>query len=386
MYDAIIVGARCAGASTAMLLARRGHKVLLVDRATFPSDIPHGHFIHRGGPARLARWGLLDRVEATGAPAITAITTDYGDFPLSARDLLVDGAPLGYAPRGHRIDQVLIEAAVEAGVELRTGFAVQDYLGNGGGITGLRGRECGGRVVAERATVTVGADGRNSRLACTVGARAYEVTPPLTCWYFSYWSGVPGDALEIYVRDGRTVMAFPTDRGLVGVFVAWPAASLPIVRSDIPRHFMDAVDAVTELAGRIRAGRQEERFFGASDLPNFLRTPSGPGWALVGDAGCHKDPWLALGMCDAFRDAELLADALDDGLVGRRPMPSALAAYHSERDAATLPTFRLNLHLARYMALPEELDRLRQQVRGDAEATRKYFLRSQGMPSPAVEV
>ena len=94
MYDAIIVGARCAGAATAMLLARRGHKVLLVDRATFPSDLPHGHFIHRRGPARLKRWGLLGRVAATGAPPITSVTTDYGDFALSDRDVMVDGAPL----------------------------------------------------------------------------------------------------------------------------------------------------------------------------------------------------------------------------------------------------------------------------------------------------
>jgi flavin-dependent dehydrogenase len=385
MYDAIIVGARCAGASTAMLLARRGHKVLLVDRATFPSDIPHGHFLHRGGPARLERWGLLDRVAATGSPAITAITTDYGDFTLSDRDIMVDGAPLGYGPRRQAIDQVLVEAAVGAGVELRTGFAVQDYTGDGTRITGIRGRENGGRtLVTERARVTIGADGRNSRLARTVVPPAYEATPPLTCWYFSYWSGAPGDAIELYLRENRVVIAFPSDAGLMAVFVAWPASCLPMVRSDIARHFMEAVHTVPELAARIRQGRQEERYFGASDIPNFLRKPYGPGWALVGDAGCHKDPFLALGMCDAFRDAELLADALDDGLSGARPMEEALASYHRERDIATLPAYRLNLHLARNMALPEKLMRLRTAVRGDAEATRRYFLMNQGVEGVSV--
>jgi flavin-dependent dehydrogenase len=388
MYDAIIVGARCAGASTAMLLARRGHKVLLVDRNTFPSDIPHGHFLHRGGPARLKRWGLLDRVAATGAPAITGMTTDYGDFPLSDRDILVEGAPLGYGPRRHAIDQILVEAAVEAGAELRTGFTVQDYIGDGTRITGIRGREGHtGALVTERALVTIGADGRNSRLARTVAPPVYEGTSPLTCWYFSYWSGIPSDAIELYVRGNRVIIAFPSDGGLLAVFVAWPAALLPQVRADIALHFMEAVHAVPALAGRIRAGRQEERFFGASDLPNFLRRPYGPGWALVGDAGCHKDPFLALGMCDAFRDAELLAEALADGLIaGSRRMNEALADYHRERDIATLPAYRLNLHLARTMTLPAEMMSLRAAVRGDAEATRRYFLLNQGVEGVRVQV
>jgi flavin-dependent dehydrogenase len=362
MYDAIIVGARCAGAATAMLLARRGHRVLLVDRATFPSDLPHGHFLHRRGPARLQRWGLLDRLAATGATPITSLISDYGDFPLTDRDVMVDGAPLGYGPRRRAMDQILIDAAVEAGADLRTGFAVQDYSGDGQRITGIRGREAAGRtLVTERATVTIGADGRNSRLARTIGAPTYEELPPLTCWYFSYWSGAPGDALE-----------------LLAVFVAWSASCLPAVRSDIARHFMEAVHAVPDLAARVRQGRQEDRFFGATDLPNFLRRPYGPRWALVGDAGCLKDPFLVLGMCDAFRDAELLADALDNGLSGTCSMTEALAGYQHERDLATLPAYRLNLHLARTMALPEEMMRLRAAVRGDAEATRRYFLMNQG--------
>lgn len=380
MYDVIVVGARCAGASTAMLLARRGHRVLLVDRNTFPSDIPHGHFLHRRGPARLERWGLLDRVAATGTPPITAITTDYGDFPLSDRDLMIEGAPLGYGPRRKLLDRILVEAAVEAGVELRTGFSVQDYIGDGARITGIRGRDlAGSALVTEQALVTVGADGRNSRLARTVTPMTYESTPPLTCWYYSYWSGVPSDAIEVYVRGSRAIIAFPSDDGLLAVFVAWPASYLPVVRSDLSRHFMEAVHAVPELAGRVREGRQEDRFYGASDLPNFLRKPYGPGWALVGDAGCHKDPFLALGMCDAFRDAELLAEALDAGLTGTLGPTEALAGYHRERDIATLPAYRLNLHLARNMVLPAELMKLRAEVRGDPEATRRYFLVNQGV-------
>jgi flavin-dependent dehydrogenase len=383
MYDAIIVGARCAGAATAMLLARRGHRVLLVDRATFPSDIPHGHLLHRRGPARLKRWGLLGRVAATGAPSITSVTSDWGDFPLSDRDITVDGAPMGYAPRRRAIDQVLLDAAVEAGADLRTGFAVQDYMGDGERITGIRGREGAGRtLVTEQATVTIGADGRNSRLARTVAAPSYEETPPLTCWYFSYWSGIPDPGLRVYLRDRRLVIAFPADAGLVAIFAAWPTSMLPHVRADIPRYFMEAVDAVPELGEQVRAGRQEDRFYGASDLPNFLRRPHGPGWALVGDAGCHKDPFLALGMCDAFRDAELLTNALDEAFTGVLPLEAALAGYHRKRDRSTIPDYRLNALLARTMAPPEQLLRLRAEVRGDPDATRRFFLRNQGVQDP----
>ena len=387
MYDAIIVGARCAGASTAMLLARRGHKVLLVDRTTFPSDIPHGHFLHRGGPARLKRWGLLDRVAATGAPAITAMTTDYGDFPLSDRDILVEGAPLGYGPRRHAIDQILVEAAVEAGAELRTGFSVQDYIGDGTRITGIRGREGPtGALVTEQALVTIGADGRNSRLARTVAPRVRrDLTAHLLVFLLLERDTERRDRAVCPGKPGHHRL--PLGR--------WAARRLRRLARGSPSpgasghraHFMEAVHAVPALAGRIRAGQQEERFFGASDLPNFLRRPYGPGWALVGDAGCHKDPFLALGMCDAFRDAELLAEALDDGLIaGSRRMNEALADYHRERDIATLPAYRLNLHLARTMTLPAEMMSLRAAVRGDAEATRRYFLVNQGVEGVRVEV
>src|SRR5690348_12866752 len=125
MYDAIVVGARCAGAPTAMLLARKGYKVLLVDRATFPSEIPHGHFIHRQGPRCLSRWGLLDRIVASNCPAVTVLTHDFGDFPLVGRGLVADGVALGYGPRRAVLDKVLVDAAVEAGAEVREGFVVE---------------------------------------------------------------------------------------------------------------------------------------------------------------------------------------------------------------------------------------------------------------------
>jgi flavin-dependent dehydrogenase len=380
MYDVIVVGARCAGSATALQLARKGHHVLLVDRASFPSDIPHGHFIHRHGPARLQRWGLLERIVATGCPAVRTMTTDFGDGALTGRNLETDGVALGYGPRRAALDGVLVEAAVAAGAELREHFVVEEFVTDGDRITGVRGHTGHDRaLVTELATVTVGADGRNSRLARAVQAPAYEVTPPLTCWYFSYWSDVPDDGLEVHAHDNRVIFAFPTNDDLFAVFVAWPSNELPEVRADIEGQFMQAVAGVPTLAERIRNGRREERFRGAVDVPNFLRKPYGPGWALVGDAGCHKDPFLALGVCDAFRDAELLADALDDGLSGCRPLAETLAGYEQRRNEATLPDYQQNIQLARMQTPPAEMLRLRAALRGNQEATNRFYMATEGM-------
>jgi flavin-dependent dehydrogenase len=380
MYDAIVVGARCAGAATAMLLARKGHKVLLVDRSTFPSDIPHGHFIHRHGPRRLARWGLLDRVIATGCPPVTSWTLDQGDFPLTGEGLAVDGVAFGYGPRRSALDKVMVDAAVAAGAELRDGFTVEDVVFEEDRVSGIRGRSKRGTPsVRELARVTVGADGRNSRLARAVRAPAYEVVPPLTGWYFAYWSGVPGRALEVYVRQRRVIFAFPTNDGQFAVFVAWSRSELPAVRADIEGQFLAALDTVPALAAHIRDGRREEPFRGAIDLPNFLRKPYGPGWALVGDAGSHKDPYLALGVCDAFRDAELLVDALDEGLAGRESLDTALASYERGRNDATLPDYHQNVCAARFEPPPPDLARIRAAVRGNQELTNQFLMAIEGM-------
>ena len=272
MYDAIVIGARCAGASTAMLLAREGLDVLLVDRSSFPSEIPHGHFIHMHGPRRLAEWGVLDAVLATNCPPVTAFTLDLGDGPVAGIDLASGDVPLGLGPRRSQLDKVLVDAAVEAGAEFRERFAVQELIEEDGRVGGVAGRD--GR---EHARLVVGADGRNSALARAVGAEAYEAVPALSCWYFSYWSGVESSGLELYVHDERAVFTFPTNDDLMAVFAVWPIAELPRVRADIEGAFMAVVDAVPAFAERLRDGRREERFYGATQLPNFLRAPYGPG-------------------------------------------------------------------------------------------------------------
>jgi 2-polyprenyl-6-methoxyphenol hydroxylase-like FAD-dependent oxidoreductase len=381
MYDAIVIGARCAGAPTAMLLARRGLKVLLLDRARFPREIRHGHFIHRNGPRHLAAWGLLDRIVAGGCPPVDSFTSDLGDFPLTARGLVVDGVAFGYGPRRALLDNVLLQAALEAGAELRDGVSVEEVITGDDRVTGIRGVSQNGRRFTESARLTIGADGRRSRLAALVGAPVHDAHPAVTCWYFSYWSGVRVEGLEHYCRGDRVLFVHPTSDSLTAVFVGCPIDSRPRSAA-IEAHVMAAVDRVPPLAERVRDGRREEPFYGAVDLPNFFRRPFGPGWALVGDAGCHKDPYLALGICDAFRDVEWLVNAIDEGLGGDHDLQRALARFETRRNEAGREDYAQNLRAARFEPPPAEILRARATIRGDAAATTRFFLGREGLLAP----
>ncbi len=374
MHDVIVIGARCAGATTAMLLARKGYRVLLMDRATFPSDIPQGHFIHQQGPMRLQRWGLLDRIKASGCPDVDSCTVDLGDYALPGAALSIDGVAIGYGPRRNVLDQILIDAAVSAGAELREACSVEAYLLEGDRIVGVRGRDRAGNAFTERATITVGADGRNSRLAQTVKAPMYEDAPTLLCYSFSYWSGVAARDLRVYARPDRALFGFPTNDGLYAVFAGVPIAEVGLMKANVDGHFRSSVASVPALADLLREGRREERFYGAADLPNFFRKPFGPGWALVGDAGHHKDPYMALGVNDALRDADFLSEALDEAFSGRTAFETALAGYERRRNETAMPLYRENLRSARLQPVPEQIFQLRTALRGNPAATREFYL------------
>ncbi len=383
MYDAIIVGARCAGSPAAMLLARQGYQVLLLDKAGFPSDTMSTHYIHQPGVARLKRWGLLDKVIASNCPPIRQQTLDFGPFALVGTPPPADGVADGYAPRRRVLDQILVQAAVEAGAELREHFSVNELLMDGEEVTGIRGHATGGATVSEKARIVIGADGLRSFVARSIQAPTYNLTPALTCAYYTYWNNVPVKGVELYPRPGHMIIAAPTNDGQTLIIIYWPNAAFHQVRSDIEANFLKVLELVPDLAERVRNGTRSERFNGTADLPNLYRHPYGRGWALVGDAGYHKDPILALGISDAFRDAELLAAAVDAGLSGRETLVEALCAYEQQRNEQSAPGFEMTLQFAHLEPPPPEAQQLLAALRHNQAQIDRYIGTFGGSVSPA---
>lgn len=373
MYDAIIVGARCAGAPTAMLLARKGYRVLLVDRASFPSDSMRGHFIRHAGVCCLQRWGLMERVLASNCPPVRSRTVHLGDFALTGYPPLGPGIAGELAPRRRVLDAILVEAAVEAGAELHEGCTVQELLTDGNRVNGIRARTKGGGTISATARIIIGADGLHSVVARAVRAPMYHVKPKLTCSYFSFWSGLPHRGVEVHVRDRLMLVSFPTNGDLVCIGAQWPADQFSTIRTDIEAYFLKSLERAPELMERVRRGRREERFLGTGDLPNFFRKPYGPGWALVGDAGYHKDPFTATGISDAFRDAELLVERLDASFCGRQPLNEALAAYEEARNRAALLQYEETCRQASFVPPPPQVLQLRAALRDNQAATDQFY-------------
>jgi len=381
-YDAIVVGARCAGSPTAMLLARRGLRVLVVDRATFPSDTVSTHLVHPPGLRLLKRWGLLERLVATGCPAIHTYRFDFGPFALSGAPGPAD-SPISYGPRRTVLDKLLVDAAAEAGAEVREGFVVDEVMIEDGRVTGIRGRGKGGAAVTERARVVIGADGLHSIVARATRAESYSEKPELQAGYYSYWSGLPmNGAFEAYDRHGRAWAAWPTHDDLTLIVVSWPYAEFETNRHDVERHYLESLDRAPEFAARVRAAKREDRFYGTA-VPNFFRKPWGPGWALVGDAGYNRDFITAQGISDAFRDAELCAGAVHDALSGARTFDDAMEEYRATRDRQVMPIYEFTAQFARLEPPTPEMKQLFGAIRGNAEAMDGFAQVISGVRSPA---
>jgi flavin-dependent dehydrogenase len=267
------------------------------------------------------------------------MTVRWGDLVLSGTPTPIDGLIDQYCVRRTILDTILVDAAAEAGAEVREGFGVSELLFDGDRVAGIRGRRTGGSDVVERASLVVGADGLHSLVAEAVDAPARAAGPPLTCCAYAYWSAVGLDHAEIHVMGGRAISAYPTNDDLVCVSVQWPATEAAAFRADLEANFLHTLELAPALAGQLAAGNRVRPFVVTTDLPNILRTPCGPGWALAGDARRHRDPLLAQGIADAFHDAELLAQAIDSGLSGDCPMDDALATYERERNQPATPGY-----------------------------------------------
>ena len=381
-YDAIVVGARCAGSPTAMLLARKGHRVLVVDRATFPSDTISTHLIHPPGVTALERWGLLDPVLATGSPPIDTYSFDFGPFTIEGAPG-PDESPVAYAPRRTVLDELLVDAASQAGAEVRERFTVESLVFEDGRVVGVRGHSKGGETVTELARVVIGADGRHSLVADAVDAAEYNEKPQLQVSYYTYWSGLPmSGRFETALRPGLGYAAWPTNDDLTLIIAGRTIDEFDAVRRDIEATYLETLEIAPAFAERVRGAKREERFVGTA-VRGYFRKPFGPGWALVGDAGYNKDFITAQGIHDAFRDAELCAAALDETFSGARSFEEAMGEYQARRDGQVLPMYEFTAELATLAPPSPEMQQLLSAVSRSQEAMHGFARVAAGVTSPA---
>ena len=342
-----------AGASTALLLARAGLRVLCVDRARYGSDTLSTHALMRAGTLQLQRWGLLDAIVAAGTPAVRRTVFHYGRDAVSVSIRPAAGVDALYAPRRTLLDAVIVDAAVEAGAVVRFGTAVTGLLRDPHGRR-HRGGHPGPRRLRPRrdrpgwsSAPTAGTRWSPTRSArrsrCPGGAA--------TAFVYGYWAGLAVDGYEWFYEPGFSAGAIPTNDGLTCVFVGTTAA-----RAGPPRRRRR--DRPTRFAGWPTGARSRrcwpprERVGGlryARGLPGYLRRSWGTGWALVGDAGYWKDPLSTHGMTDALRDAELLARAVlaaprPRAGPARRPWPGTRPSATSWRRPMLSVTERIASH------------------------------------------
>ena len=261
MYDVIVIGARAAGAPTAMLLAQKGYKVLLVDRVHFPSASPLANLIQLKGCAALNRWGLLERVLDSNCPPVSKAILQMAYYSLQGVYLPLDGIGATVCPRRSILDKILVEAAAEAGAEIREDLVVEGVLTNNGQVTGVSGRLKsiqGAREirVEENAKLVVGADGKHSLIAKSVQSPEYQVKPILACVFYTYWEGFGRTNGELHYLNREAMGLWPTNSGLINIFAAYPVDEFQAIRGNIEARFWKTAESVPGMAERLRNGRR----------------------------------------------------------------------------------------------------------------------------------
>lgn len=374
-YDVIVVGARCAGSPVAMLLARAGQRVLLVDRASFPSDTISTHLVHAPGVAALERWGLAEQLAGSGCPPIRRYRFDFGPFAIAGAPLPTpSGVDVAYSPRRTVLDKMLLDAAAKAGAEVRENVAVQELIMEDGRVVGIKAKETGdaGATMTERASLVIGADGRHSMIAEAVGSERYRERPAVNVAYYAYWGNLPVKEWSVHVSPGRAVGMMPTHDGLTVVLVAAQIADMSDFRRDIEGNYLAELHKLPGFADWGGTATRESRFTGTT-IANYYRKPYGAGWALVGDAGYDKDASTGQGITDAFQHAELLADAWLSVQSGRRSFDEAMTSYQSARDEQTLPAYEMACDLGSLAPPPPDMAQMLAATASNLHASQQFM-------------
>jgi 2-polyprenyl-6-methoxyphenol hydroxylase-like FAD-dependent oxidoreductase len=380
MWDAVIVGARCAGASTALLLARQGHRVLLVDRATFPSDTMSTLYIHQPGVSMLDRWGILDSIIASGCPRLENVTYCVQDVLMHGPVATLGNIDATYAPRRQILDQILINAAVQAGAEFRAGCSLSAVLSENDRVAGVRLNSNNGGEIVEQTRLLVGADGMRSRVAELVHAPTVIEDPRLSCVYYTGWTRI-SCGLSIREQPGSSIGTVPTHDDVTLILTYFPQDSFTAIKSDPLRAHLDSIKATApDLFDEVSGSEQAVRLHGTGDQRNFFRKAHGPGWVLVGDAGHHLDSITARGITNAFVQADMLSGEIKGDLANEQNVDAALSHFEARRHDAQIDGYRSTLETARLQVQNSRLKMLRAISQVPA-LTERYFALLAGMIS-----
>lgn len=357
-YDAIIVGARVAGSSLALLLGKQGRRVLLVDRDQFPSGTLSTHVVMSGPGSALDRLGVREDTEAIGVRLMRRARTHVNDCTFEGP--LTLGSPGSYliCPRREWLDQVLIEhAARQPTVEFLERTSAEELLWDGDRVVGVTLRTRTGRRVDQRSRVVIGADGKHSRMARWVGAARYNEIAMQRPVYYAYYEGVRPLAqpcLELFFNDeGHVAFVVPMEPGLDCLVLEVLPEEYGAYRSGLAAKFEASVRRLPEMESRLEGARRHGPIRGTRGVENYFRVPYGPGWALTGDAAYCKDPITGLGIGDAFTQAFFLSEALEAAFAGGG-WEAIMQAYHERRDRTVLPAYEATVALARSSAAPAE--------------------------------
>lgn len=344
-YDALVIGARAAGAATAMLLAQSGLKVLAVDRQSYGSDTVSTHALMRGAVVQLTRWGLLQEIVDAGTPAIRRTTFHYGDEAVGVDIKPGNGIETLFAPRRTLLDRVLVDGARRAGADMRhvSGLNMLEFAGDGR-VIGASVRGPDGRSRDIKADIVIGADGCHSSVAKQVEAPKYRQSKHRSAIIYGYFSGLENQGYRWYFRPGTSIGVVPTNDGETCVFAS---ASPDRFRRDLSNGTEALFNTIlaetsSDFAEEIQSAGRKDRLHGFPGEEGYFRHSFGPGWALVGDAGYFKDPLTAHGITDALRDAELLTSAVNDG------GGHAYERYQDERETLSSDLFQVTDDIASF--------------------------------------
>ncbi|HET9587868.1 MAG TPA: NAD(P)/FAD-dependent oxidoreductase [Anaerolineales bacterium] len=342
--DVIVVGARVAGSALAALLGGQGHRVLLLEKARFPSDTLSTHFFRAPALRVFERLGVLEEVQSA-APPLTTVW-NYMDGHVVSEPVHAPEEHLRYflCERRITLDWILFRrVGREPNVDVRQSAHVRDLIRRDGRVAGVRWRESDGTKEAT-ARAVVGADGLYSTLAKALEP-AYETRFPVhRCMYYTYFHGIEPLAEESFAEHhfvGDTLTyVFPTDGNLTLVAVSAPISEFPAFKKDPLDRLRTHLDSLPLLAPRLDKAEVAAEVKGAGNIPCYQRVPYGAGWLLVGDAHQVMDPWSGMGIDHAATHASLLADALHRWLCGDASWDEAMAGYHTQARKWSEKTYR----------------------------------------------